>query len=96
MIMRGVFLGIMVITAALFLRRLKFRNNSLALSEQSLVINLSVSIILFNDPYYFIGVFKPNVFSIFIETLFLALFLMVLISSWIFMLEKINSETRGE
>jgi hypothetical protein len=59
------------------------------------VINLSVAIILFNDPYYFIGVFKPNVFSIFVETLFLSIFVLVLISSWVYMLEKINAESRG-
>lgn len=56
-----------------------------------MVINLSIAIILFNDPYYFIGVFKPNVFSIFIETLFLSIFMLVLLSSWVYMLEKINA-----
>jgi hypothetical protein len=59
-------------------------------AEQSLVINLSVAVILFNDPYYFIGVFKPNVFSIFIETLLLAIFIIVLFWTWIYLLEKIN------
>ncbi len=60
-----------------------------------MVINLSVAIILFNDPYYFIGVFKPNVFSIFVETLFLSIFVLVLISSWVYMLEKMIAESRG-
>lgn len=86
MVMRGIFLGIMVISGGLYLHRLQLINQRFVIPEQRMVINLSVSIVLFNDPYYFIGVFKPNVLSVFIETMFVALFLMILISSWVYML----------
>jgi hypothetical protein len=66
MIMRGVFLGIMTITTAIYLSRLKYKNRRPALPEQEAVTILAVAVILFNDPYYFIGVFKPNVYSIFV------------------------------
>lgn len=85
-VMRAIFLGIMVLSGGLYFHRLQINNQRFVMPEQRMVINLSVSIILFNDPYYFIGVFKPNVLSVFIETMFVALFLMMLISSWVYML----------
>lgn len=66
MIMRGVFLSIMVLSTIFFLNRIKYINRSPSIPEQTIVIVISICTILFNDPYYFIGVFKPNLVSIFI------------------------------
>lgn len=52
--------------------------------------------IVFNDPYYFIYVFKPNLFSLFMSTSFVAIFFMVILGSWIVMLQKIISASHGQ
>ena len=60
-----------------------------------MVIILSGFGILFNDPYYILGVFKPNLFSVFFSTSFIAGFFMALMLSWICLLQKIRSESKG-
>ena len=50
---------------------------------------LSIAIIFFNDPFYSIFVFFPNTASIFISSIFISIYLITLIISWVFMSEKI-------
>ena len=57
---------------------------------------MSGAIILFNDPYYFIEVFQPNLVSLFISTIFIAVYFNVLILSWVCFLEKIKKEGEGQ
>lgn len=64
--MRAVFLGIAALSIAYFLSRLNFIGLRASVPEQNVVICLSIGVILFNDPYYFISVFRPNLFSILI------------------------------
>ena len=89
-IMRAVFLGIMICSLVVFYYFLKEKEFKNMLKEQRVVFLLSILIILFNDPYYFIGVFKPNILSVLIESLFVTSFLIGLLFSWIYMLRSIN------
>ena len=88
--MRAVFLGIMICSLVVFYYFLKEKEFKNMLKEQRVVFLLSILIILFNDPYYFIGVFKPNILSVLIESLFVTSFLIGLLFSWIYMLRSIN------
>ena len=89
-IIRAIFVCIMIVSSIAFHYFLKQKNFFKMPKEQRVVFILSILIILFNDPYYFIGVFKPNVISVFIESLFITGFIIGLLFSWIYMLRTIN------
>ena len=63
--------------------------------EQRMVRYLGVAVLLFNDPYYFVNLLWPNFISVVLSTAFVALFLLLLLLSWVHVLTKINNTARG-
>lgn len=91
-VMRAVFLGIMSLALAFYIKKIR---NDPSCFEQKVVLVLSGLAIFFNDPYYFIEVFKPNVILLFLSTLFLCTFFIALILSWVCLLERIKAKIDG-
>lgn len=56
--------------------------------EQKVILILSFSLLLFNDPLYFLTVYSPNLVFLFLSSFYLTQFLLILIFSWIYCLEK--------
>lgn len=84
LIMRGVFLLLASCALAFFLMRLRGQAGART-GEQKAVVWLSIGLIFFNDPYYFIGVFQANMLSVFCSTLFLTGFVVQLLLTWLFL-----------
>jgi len=95
-IIRAVFLIIMIVALIAFHYKLKQKDFNKMPKEQKKVFILSILIILFNDPYYFIGILKSNIVSVLIESLFVSIFIIGLLFSWIYMLRTINFEVRQQ
>ena len=92
LVFRGFFL---VILSASFITFIRKHRRIIYSFEQKLVLVIAAFSILFNDPYFFIYVFKPSLFLLFLSTTFLAAFLVALIISWICMLQKIKSVSKA-
>jgi len=93
LIIRAIFLAIMVTAFVIFLKR---QSGMAPEIEQRVVMIVSAFSILFNDPYYFIEVFKPNLFSLILSTCFISTFFMAVMLSWIIMLQKIVKASHGQ
>lgn len=92
-VLRAVFLGIMALTFSIYLYKLKQIQPCI---EQKIVFVLSGFAILFNDPYYFISVFKPNLPCISISTGFVTSFFIAVVISWVSLLDKIRASLKQQ
>jgi hypothetical protein len=79
----------MLLSLGLYYFRLRRQPTRYTCIEQRVVLNLSVGILAFNDPYYFISILWPNIISIFFSTLFISSFLVLLLLSWLYLLQKV-------
>jgi uncharacterized membrane protein len=92
LVTRAVFLAVMVASFVVYLRK---QSGTAPEFEQRLVMVVSAFAILFNDPYYFVEVFRPNIFSLVLSASFISIFLLALMLSWVIMLQKIVAASRG-
>ena len=93
LIIRAVFLTLMVASFIIFLKK---QIRIAPEFEQRVVLVVSAFGILFNDPYYFVSVFKPNLFSLFLSASFISAFFIAIMLSWICMLQKVIKASHDE
>jgi hypothetical protein len=91
LVLRAVFLLTTVLTFLIFLKR---QRNASPIFEQKVVFLLSVAVIMFNDPYYFLEVFRPSLFFLFVSTFLVVGFFIILMLCWICMLQKIRATSQ--
>ena len=92
LVTRAVFLAVMVASFVAYLRK---QSGTAREFEQRLVMVVSAFAILFNDPYYFVEVFRPNILSLVLSASFISVFLLAVMLSWVIMLQKIVAASRG-
>lgn len=92
-VLRALFLVGMLVTFVIFVGKYNIAHRPSF--EAKGVLGLSVFGILFNDPFYLVEVYYPNLPLLFVSTSLVAAFFVALLLSWICMLQKIEASSQN-